>query len=74
MSQSLVMHVLSVFFYLSSLFLFTIKFANSKLGFNRQQANETAHNLVDIAALLANPTFYTNVLRCIEKIIINKML
>ena len=47
---------------------------NSKVEFNRRQANEVAHALVGVATLLASPTTYTIVPRCIEQLIINEML
>lgn len=54
--------------------LFDLHFTNSKVEFNRRQANEVAHTLAGVATLLASPTTYSYVPRCIEHLIINEML
>jgi len=54
--------------------LFDLHFTNSKVDFNRRQANEVAHTLAGVATLLASPTTYSYVPRCIEHLIINEML
>lgn len=54
--------------------LFNTKFTNSKVEFTRRQVNEEAHHLARVAALLASPIIYTNVLRYIEQIIGNEMI
>jgi len=53
--------------------MFRSKFTNSKVEFNRRQANEVAHALTGVAALLASLTIYSIVPRCIEHLI-NEML
>jgi len=52
--------------------MFRLKFTNSKVEFHRRQANEVAHALAAVAALLASPTTYTIVPRCIEHLIMNE--
>ena len=47
---------------------------NSKVEFNRQQANEGVHVLAGVATLLVNLTTYFIVPRCIEHLIINEMI
>jgi ribonuclease HI len=54
--------------------LFTSHFTNSKVEFNRRQANEAAHILARAATFLASPTIHYHVPRCIENIIINEMI
>jgi len=54
--------------------LFSSQFTNSKVEFTRRQANEVAHVLARAATLLASPTTYSIVPRCIEHLIINEML
>jgi len=54
--------------------MFRSKFTNSKVEFNRRQANEVVHALVGVAALLASLITYSIVPRCIEHLIINEML
>jgi len=44
--------------------LFDLKFANSKVEFNRRQANEVAHTLAGVAILLASPPTYSYVPHC----------
>jgi len=50
--------------------LFNTHFSNSKVKFNRRQANEVAHTLAGVAALTASPTIYYR----INSLIINEML
>ena len=54
--------------------LFTSLFSNSKVEFNRRQANVVAHTLARVATLSASSTIYSNVPFCIEQFIINEML
>lgn len=54
--------------------LFTSRFTNSKVEFYRQLANEVDHTLAGVATLLANPTTYYNVPRCIEPLTINEVI
>jgi len=54
--------------------LFNTHFSNSKVEFNRRQANEVAHTLAGVAVLTASPTIYYRVPRCINSLIINEML
>jgi ribonuclease HI len=54
--------------------LFQAHFTNSKVEFNRRQANEVAHTLAGVATLSASPKVYYHIPRCIEHIIINEML
>jgi ribonuclease HI len=54
--------------------LFTSSFPNSRVEFNRRQANEVAHALARVALFSASPTIFTDVPHCIEHIIINEML
>ena len=54
--------------------LFTLSFTNSRVEFNKQQANEVAHALARVAHFSASPTIYIDVPHCIEQIIINEML
>jgi len=54
--------------------LFSSQFTNSKVEFTQRQANEVAHVLAGAATLLASPTTYFIVPRCIEHLIINEML
>jgi hypothetical protein len=53
---------------------FTSSFTNSRVEFNRRQANEVAHALARVAPFSASPTIYIDVPHCIEHIIINEML
>lgn len=53
--------------------LFNTKFTSSKVEFTQRQANEAAHHLAGVAALLASPVIYTNVPRCIEQVIGNEI-
>jgi len=41
--------------------LFNVHFSNSKVEFNRRQANEVAHTIARVAALAASPTIYYHV-------------
>lgn len=52
--------------------LFNLHFTNSKVEFNRRQANEVAHTLAGVATLLASSTTYSYVPRCIEHLILKK--
>jgi ribonuclease HI len=54
--------------------LFTSSFTNSRVEFNRRQANEVAHASARVALFSASPTIYTDVPHCIEHVIINEML
>jgi len=54
--------------------LFNTKFTNLKVVFTQRQDNEATHHLVEVAALLANPTIYTYISRCIEQIVDNEIL
>jgi ribonuclease HI len=54
--------------------LFNTNFSNSKVEFNRRQANEVAHTLAGVATLSASPNIYYRVPRCINSLIINEML
>jgi ribonuclease HI len=54
--------------------LFSSAFTNSRVEFNRRQANEVAHVLARVALFSASPTIYIDVPHCIEHIIINEML
>jgi ribonuclease HI len=54
--------------------LFSASFTNSRVEFNRRQANEVAHVLARVAHFSASPTIYIDVPHCIEQIIINEML
>jgi hypothetical protein len=54
--------------------LFTSSFSNSRVEFNRRQANKVAHALARVASFSASPTIYIDVPYCIEQIIINEML
>lgn len=54
--------------------LFNTHFSNSKVEFNRRQANEAAHTLVGDAALATSPTNYYHVAHCINSLIIYEML
>jgi len=54
--------------------LFDLNFTNSKVEFNRRQPKRVAHTLAGVAMLLASPTTYSYVPRCIEHLIINEML
>jgi hypothetical protein len=54
--------------------LFTSYFLNSRVEFNRRQANEVAHSLVWTALFSASPTIYIDVPHCIEQYITNEML
>jgi hypothetical protein len=54
--------------------IFTSSFTNSRVEFNRRQANEVAHALARVAPFSASPTIYIDVPHCIEQIIINEML
>jgi ribonuclease HI len=54
--------------------LFTSSFTNSRVEFNRRQANEVAHVLARVAPFSASPTTYIDVPHCIEQYIINDML
>ncbi|XP_024630887.1 uncharacterized protein [Medicago truncatula] len=54
--------------------LFDLHFTNSKVEFNRRQANEVAHTIAGVAILLASPITYSYVPRCIEHLIFNEML
>jgi ribonuclease HI len=54
--------------------LFTSSFTNSRVEFNRRQANEVAHALARVVLFSASPTIYTDVPHCIEHVIINEML
>jgi len=54
--------------------LFTSQFTNSRVEFNRRQANEVAHALAGEAALSASPAIYFHIPNCINDIIINEML
>ncbi|KAK2359027.1 hypothetical protein QL285_096155 [Trifolium repens] len=54
--------------------LFSSSFTNSRVEFNRRQANEVAHVLARVALFSASPTIYIDVPHCIEQIIINEML
>jgi ribonuclease HI len=54
--------------------LFSSSFTNSRVEFNRRQANEVAHVLARVAPFSASPTIYIDVPHCIEQIIINEML
>jgi ribonuclease HI len=54
--------------------LFTSSFTNSRVEFNRRQANEVAHVLARVAPFSASPTIYIDVPHCIEQFIINDML
>jgi ribonuclease HI len=54
--------------------LFNTNFSNSKVEFNRRQANEAAHTLTGVATLSASPNIYYCVHRCIISLIINEML
>jgi hypothetical protein len=54
--------------------LFTTFFTNSRVEFNRRQANEVAHALARVAPFSASPTIYIDVPHCIEQLIINEML
>jgi NADPH-dependent 7-cyano-7-deazaguanine reductase QueF-like protein len=62
-------HVLS-----ASRRLLTSSFRNSRVEFNRRQANEVAHTLARVAPFSASPTIYIDVPLCIEQIIINDTL
>ncbi|KAK2427985.1 hypothetical protein QL285_026530 [Trifolium repens] len=44
--------------------LFTSSFRNSRVEFNRRQANEVAHVLARVASFSANPTIYIDVPHC----------
>ena len=54
--------------------LFNTNFSNSKVEFNKRQANEVAHTLAGVATLSASPNIYYHVPRCINSLIINEML
>jgi ribonuclease HI len=54
--------------------LFSSSFTNSRVEFNRRQANEVAHMLAWVAPFSASPTIYIDVLHCIEQFIANDML
>ncbi|KAK2394517.1 hypothetical protein QL285_056337 [Trifolium repens] len=54
--------------------LFTTFFTNSRVEFNRRQANEVAHVLARVASFSASPTIYIDVPHCIEHYITNEML
>jgi len=54
--------------------LFTFQFTNSRVEFNRRQANEVAHALAREAVLSPSPTIYFNIPQSMNNIIINKML
>ena len=54
--------------------LFNTHFSNSKVEFNRSQANEVAHILAGAVTLSAIPNIYYHVSRCINSLIINEML
>jgi ribonuclease HI len=54
--------------------LFTSSFKNSRVEFNRRQANEVAHVLARVASFSASPTIYIDVPHCIEHYIVNEML
>ncbi|KAK2355667.1 hypothetical protein QL285_093058 [Trifolium repens] len=54
--------------------LFTSSFRNSRVEFNRRQANEVAHVLARVAPFSASPTIYIDVPHCIEHYIANDML
>ena len=54
--------------------LFYSQFTNSRVEFNRQQANAVAHALTGEAVLSASPNIYFRIPRCINDIINNGML
>jgi hypothetical protein len=54
--------------------LFTSSFSNSRVEFNRRQANVVAHVLARVAPFSASPIIYIDVPHCIEQIIMNEML
>ena len=54
--------------------LFNINFSNSKVEFNKRQANEVAHTLAGVVTLSASPKIYYHVPRCINSLVINEML
>jgi ribonuclease HI len=54
--------------------LFSSSFTNSRVEFNRRQANEVAHALARVALFSASSTFYTDAPHYIKHIIINEML
>jgi ribonuclease HI len=54
--------------------LFASSFTNSRVEFNRRQANEVAHVLARVAPFSASPTIYIDVPHCIERYIVNEML
>jgi ribonuclease HI len=54
--------------------LFTSSFTNSRVEFNRRQANELAHALARVAPFSTSPTIYIDLPHCFEHIIINEML
>lgn len=54
--------------------LFSSSFTNSRVAFNRRQANVSAHILVGEATLAASPIVYFEVPDCINYVISNEML
>jgi hypothetical protein len=54
--------------------LFTSSYTNSRVEFNRRQANEVAHALARVVPYSASPTIYIDVPPCIERFIVNDML
>lgn len=54
--------------------LFNSKFTNSRVEFNRRQANQVVHALARVVASSASRTIYFNIPYCINNIIINEMI
>jgi len=54
--------------------LFSSSFVNSRVEFNRRQANEVAHALACEATRSASPNIYLKVPDCIATIVGNEML
>jgi len=52
--------------------LFSVFFTNSKVEFNRRQANATAHVLAGETTFLVSPVIYYHIPSCIDNVIINE--